>query len=149
MVAGLMQIEATTFPAPEPNQNILHKAYFVEQICLVLAIQIVLINLLSHVFTFVGNLLPASFLHMRSSSALAVLCATVALFLTETGRPQHLHRMGKILAGLTTLIAAARFWTPAQHAFSRTRQFLNGDQLSSQRVPSASLPLSLSCFWES
>jgi hypothetical protein len=82
-----MQIETTTFPAPEPNQNILHKAYFVEQICLLLAIQIVLINLLSHVFSLVGKLLPASFLHMRSSSALAVLCATVAMFLTETGRP--------------------------------------------------------------
>ncbi len=131
-----MQIEATTFPAPEPNQNLLHKAYFVEQICLVLAIQIVLINLLSHVFTFVGSLLPASYLHMRGSSALAVLCATVALFLTEAGRPQQLYRMGKILAGLTTLIAAARFWTPAQQAFAHLDRFLNGDQLSSQQVPS-------------
>jgi diguanylate cyclase (GGDEF)-like protein len=136
MVAGHMQIEATTFPVPEHNQNILHKAYFVEQICLVLAIQIVLINLLSRVFTFVGNLLPASFLHMRSSSALAVLCATVAMFLTETGRPQRLHRTGKILAGLTTLIAAARFWAPAQHAFSQLDKLLNGDPLSSQQIPS-------------
>jgi diguanylate cyclase (GGDEF)-like protein len=131
-----MQIETTTFPAPEPNQNILHKAYFVEQICLLLAIQIVLINLLSHVFSLVGKLLPASFLHMRSSSALAVLCATVAMFLTETGRPQHLHRLGRILAGVTTLIAAARFWTPSQQAFSKIDQFLNGDQLSSQQTPS-------------
>src|ERR1700758_1930108 len=131
-----MQIEATTFPAPEPNQNLLHKAYFIEQICLVLAIQIVLINLVSRIFTFVGNLLPASFLHMRSSSALAVLCATVAMFLTETGRPQHLHRIGKILAALTTLIAAARFWTPAQQAFSHLDKLLNGNQFPSSQVGS-------------
>src|SRR5579863_2328542 len=104
-----MEIEARTFPVPEPNQNLLHRAYFIEQICLVLAIQIVLINLLSHVFTIVGNLLPAVFLHMRSSSALAVLCATVALFLTEAGRSNPLQRIGRILAGLTMMIGVATF----------------------------------------
>ena len=57
-----MQIEATTFPVQEPNQNLLLRAYFMQQICLVLAIQIVLINLLSHVSTIVGHLLPAGLL---------------------------------------------------------------------------------------
>jgi diguanylate cyclase (GGDEF)-like protein len=131
-----MQIEATTFPVPEPNQNLLHKAYFIEQISLVLAIQIVLINLLGRVFPFVENLLPVSFLHMRSSSALAVLCATVAMFLTEVGRSYSLHRMGRILAGMTTLIAAARFWAPAQNAFSQLDKLLNENQFPSGQVPS-------------
>ena len=93
-----MQIESTTFPVPEPNQNLLHRTYFIEQICLVLAIQIVLINLLGRVFTFVDNLLPAGLLHMRGPSALAVLCATVAFFFLEAGRSRRLHRFGRALA---------------------------------------------------
>ena len=136
MVVERMEIEARTFPVPEPNQNLLHRAYFIEQICLVLAIQIVLINLLSHVFTIVSNLLPAGFLHMRSSSALAVLCATVALFLTEAGRSKPLQRIGRILAGLTMIVAAARFWTPAEQVFSQLDRLLDGNQFPSGQVPS-------------
>jgi diguanylate cyclase (GGDEF)-like protein len=135
MVAGRMQIEASTFPVIEPNQNLLHKAYFIEQISLVLAIQIVLINLLSRVFTLVENLLPAGLLHMRGSSALAVLCATLAMFLTEAGRSQRLQRVGRIFAGLTTLIAAATFWAPAVQAFSQFDKFLNVNQFPSKQVP--------------
>jgi diguanylate cyclase (GGDEF)-like protein len=134
MVAGRMQIESTTFPVLESNQNLLHKAYFIEQISLVLAIQIVLINLLSRVFTQVENLLPAGLLHMRSSSALAVLCATVAMFFTEAGRSQRLQRIGRILACLTTLIAAATFWAPALQGFSRFDRFLNGSQFPTGQV---------------
>ena len=70
-----MQIEATTFPVHEPNQNLLHRAYFAEQICLVLAIQIVLINLLSRIFGVLANLLPAGMQHMGIFSTLAVLSA--------------------------------------------------------------------------
>lgn len=135
MVAGRMQIEATTFPVLEPNQNLLHKAYFIEQISLVLAIQIVLINLLSRVLALVENLLPTGLLHMRGSSALAVLCATVAMFFTEAGRPQQLQRIGRILAAVTTLIAAATFWAPGLQAFAQFDKFLNGNQFSGKQVP--------------
>ena len=135
MVAERMEIEAKTFPVLEPNQNLLHRAYFIEQISLVLAIQIVLINLLSHVLIIFGNLLPASFLHMRSSSALAVLCATVAMFFTEAGRSKGVQRVGAILAGLTMMVAAATFWAPARHAFSQLDRFLNGNQSPSWQAP--------------
>jgi diguanylate cyclase (GGDEF)-like protein len=130
-----MQIEATTFPVQEPNQNLLHRAYFIEQICLVLAIQIVLINLLSRVFALVENLLPAGLLHMRGFSALAVLCATVAMLFTETGRSKLLQRIGKMLAGLTTLIAAGTFWAPALRAFSQLDRLLNGNHLPARQAP--------------
>ncbi|MGA8741648.1 MAG: GGDEF domain-containing protein [Terracidiphilus sp.] len=124
-----MQIEATTYPVQEPNQNLLHRAYFIEQICLVLAIQIVLINLLSHAFTAVDGLLPAGLLHMRVVSAVAILYATVALFFTEAGRSRKVQHIGNTLAGLTTLIAAATFWAPASQVFSRFDSALNGSPL--------------------
>src|ERR1700757_4080098 len=130
-----MQIEATTFPVLEPNQNLLNRAYFVEQICLILAIQIVLINLLSRTFIVVNNFLPHSLLHMHSISALAVLCATIAMFFMEAGRSRRLQRVGSILAALTSVIATAGFWVPSVHLFSHVDQFLNGNQIPARQSP--------------
>jgi diguanylate cyclase (GGDEF)-like protein len=124
-----MQIKATTFPAHEPNQNILNGAYFAEQICLVLAVQIVLINLLSRIFPVVNNLLPAEMLHMQVYSAVAVLSAAMALFFTEGGRHRKVHRSGKILAGLTTLTAAVTFGGPAARVLAHFDNFLDPSQM--------------------
>ncbi len=129
MIAGQMQIEDTTFPVHEPNQNVLHKAYFAEQICLVLAIQIVLINLFSRAFPIVNNLLPESLLHMRVFSALAVLFTTLALFFTEGRHNQRLYRAGKILAGVVTLTGAISFWTPAARVLAQFDHLLNGSEI--------------------
>ncbi len=131
-----MQIEATTFPVHEPNQNILHKAYFAEQICLVLAIQIVLINLLSRIFGVLANLLPAGMQHMGIFSTLAVLSATLALFFTEGKRHPRIYRAGKVLAGLTTLTAALSFWAPAANVFADFDLFLYRGQVSMSHGPS-------------
>jgi len=127
-----MPIESRAFPVDEPSQNLLHRAYFIEQICLVLAIQIVLINLLSQVVTFLSHLLPVGMLHMRTSSALAVLFATLALFCTESHRSMRVRRIGSAFAVFTTLVACTRFWPPALQALSRVDQFLDG----SQSIPS-------------
>ena len=125
-----MHIESRMFPVDGPNQNLLHKAYFIEQICLVLAVQIVLINLLSHFATFVSNLLPALMLHMRASSVLAVLCATLALFCTEPNRSPRIRRIGTISAVLTTLVACTKFWSPSFQAFARFDHFISGSQVA-------------------
>ena len=128
-----MHIESTTFPAHEPNQDLLHKTYFAEQICLAVAVQIVLINLLARVFTTLNILLPAGLLHMRVFSALAVLSATLALFFTEGRRYRRLYRAGEILAGLTTLTAALTFWVPASRVFGQIDHLLNrGEALQIQ-----------------
>lgn len=130
-----MQIESTTFPAHEPNQNLLYKAYFAEQICLVLAVQIVLINLLARAFAPVNKLLPEGMLHMGVFSALAVLCATLALFFTEGRRKRRLYRAGKILAGFTALTAAVTFLTPAALVLANIDHFLNRSQVPQTQGP--------------
>jgi diguanylate cyclase (GGDEF)-like protein len=124
-----MQIESRSFPVDEPSQNLLHKAYFIEQICLVLAVQIVIINLLSHFAAFVSNLLPTVMLHMRASSILAVLCATLALFLTEVNRSARHRRLGTVFAVLTTLVACTKFWSPSFQAFPSLNQFPGSPQV--------------------
>lgn len=131
-----MQIEATTFPAHEPNQNILHKAYFAEQICLVLVIQIVLINLFSRIFGVPANLLPAGMHDVGIFCSLPVLCATLALFFTEGRRHRRIYRAGKALAGVTTLTAALSFWAPVARLLADFDHFLNRGQVLQNRSPS-------------
>ena len=131
-----MQIQSRTFPVDEPNQDLLHKAYLIEQICLVLAAQVALINLLSHFAAFVSNLLPAVMLHMRASSLLAVFCAALALFCTEANRSARIHRIGTVFAVLTTLIACTKFWSQSFQAFARFDQFFDGPQLAAAAATS-------------
>lgn len=105
-----MQADSQTSAAGEPNQNVLHSAFFIEQICLVLVIQVVLINLLSFVFVPVNDLLPSVLLHMRVSSNCAAFCATLALFFSEEGRSAKLRRISQVFAGATVAVAGARVW---------------------------------------
>ena len=128
-----MQIESRALLVHEPNQNLLHKAYFIEQICLLLAVQFALINLLSHFLPIVDNLLPAVMLRMSVPSVFAVLFATLALFCTEANRSSRFQHIGKIFAALTTLIAATRLLPQSSQAFSRFDQILSRAQLAPSR----------------
>lgn len=105
-----MHVDSQTSAVGEPNQNILHSAFFIEQICLVVAIQVVLVNLLSFVFVPVYELLPSVLLHMRVSSAFAALCGTLALFFSEEGRSAKLRRIGQVSATATVAVAAVTLW---------------------------------------
>lgn len=91
----------------EPSHSLLHSVFFIEQICLIIAIQIAVINVLSSIFFRVESSLPAELLHMRPSSASAALCATLSLFLLESGKDGSLRNLGRFLAAITALIAAS------------------------------------------
>jgi diguanylate cyclase (GGDEF)-like protein len=95
----------------EPNHELLHSIFFIQQICLIVAIQIVIINLLSQFFTPFGHWLPAELLRMRVSSAGAGFCASLALFLLESNRRKHLHRAGQFLGATTVIIAGIASWS--------------------------------------
>jgi len=124
-----MQTRSRTFPVQEPDQNVLHRAYFAEQICLALAAQIVLINLLSHIFSGVDHLLPAAMLHMRISTALFVLSATLALFFTEARGNRNFYRVGKSLTVVSTIAAAMTFWPPVGHLVVQLDNIFSRDQI--------------------
>ena len=129
-----MQIEPKTFPAHEPDQNVLHKAYFAEQICLALVVQFALINLFSQVFPVVDRLLPAAMLHMRFSSVLFVLGATLALFLTEGKKHRKAYRAGKFLAGVSTISAMLALWAPIRHGLAQFDQFSSHGHVSQDDI---------------
>ncbi len=130
-----MQIGSNTFPVQEPDQNVLHRAYFAEQICLALAVQIVLINLLSHIFSGVDHLLPAVLLHMRISTALFVFFASLALFFTEARRNRGFYLVGKSLAAVSTIAAAMTFWTPVGHLLVQLDNLFSRGQISQGQGP--------------
>lgn len=90
----------------EPDQDFLHRAFFVEQVSLLLVFQVALFNLLSYVFAPISHFLPVSFHSTSITSALEAVCSTIALFLTEPNRSCQAQRIGKALAGLTTVFAA-------------------------------------------
>ncbi|HEY1579767.1 MAG TPA: GGDEF domain-containing protein [Terracidiphilus sp.] len=94
----------------ETNHDLLHSVFFIEQICLIVAVQIAFINLLTQIFTPFANWLPAGLLHMRTSSACAAFCASAALFLLESNRRKQLHLIGRLFAAATAIIAACAFW---------------------------------------
>ena len=132
-----MRTADRTFASSEPSQNIVHKAFLIEQICLLLAVQIVFINLLSHFSSPLNHLLPAALLHMRVSSAFAVLSAVLALFFTEAGRSRRFHLTAGILAALTALTGAASFWAQT----SQFDIFLDVSQFPQRQGPGHALSL--------
>jgi diguanylate cyclase (GGDEF)-like protein len=135
MFGRLMQTGSRTFPVQQPDQNVLHRAYFAEQICLALAIQIVLINLLSNIISGVDHLLPAAMLHMRISAALFMLSATLALFFTEARGDRTFYLVGKSLAVVSTIAAALTFWTPVGHLVVQLDNVFSRAQISQSQEP--------------
>ena len=113
-----MQSAFQPFHVREPNQDLQHSAFFIEVVCLVLAAQIIVVNLLSRVFAPVERLLPAGLLSMQVSSACAGLCAIAALFLTEASRSKQLHRLGRISSMGTAIVAFSALWMDSSHSGS-------------------------------
>ena len=138
-----MHSKLRAFDTYGPNQDLLHSAFFIEQICLLTAIQIVLINLLSRVLTPLDHLLPAGLLHMRMLSGLAGLSATVALLLSEGNRSKRLQRVGQILGMGTAVIAGVTLWSGISHDANPVRGQLLPGPGGSLAVPIAFLLLGM------
>ena len=138
-----MPIQSSTFTSGEPDQNLLHTIFFVEQVSLLLVIQFALANLLFCVFKPVGHLLPSSFLGMSIGSVLAVMCSAMGLFFMEIKHPWRIKLLGKPLAGLSSLIAVASGLATASAQWPALRLVLYRHPLL-QRFPSE--PASAICF---
>ena len=85
--------------------ELLHKAFLIEQVSLLLASQIALISLLAEILARFGASLHTTWLHMHAGSASAMLCASLAIFLSENVRSAQKQQLSRILA--SSLIALA------------------------------------------
>lgn len=111
-----MPFEARSFTPEDSRQDALQKAFLIEQICLVVVLQIALINLFSQIIKPLYLLLPAWLLHMRAGSAGAALAATLSLFCIESNRSRGTQYWGKVLAGLTAATGAAVLVFEVRHS---------------------------------
>ena len=138
-----MPIKSSTLTSVEPDQNLLHTAYFVEQVSLLLVIQIATINLLCGLFAPVAHLLPASLTSMSVASALAAQTSTIALFLSEPSRSLRNQSFGKAFAGFTTFVALISLWASVSSRVPALQRLLHDHDFASQH---SSEIASAACF---
>lgn len=104
-----MRFEPRLLKSDVSRQDILQTAFLIEQVCLVVALQIAVINLFSQVVKPLDFLLPSWLLHMSVPSGVAALAATLALFFSESNRSRSTRNWGKLLALLTAVLGAGTF----------------------------------------
>lgn len=99
----------------EPTPDLLHRLFFVRQVCLALIIQIAVAALAARVFPSLGRILPASLAGMHVSFALAALFAALSLSLSDVDRSPRWDRWSRPLGFLTAITAVGSFFeiTPA------------------------------------
>jgi len=99
----------------EPNHELRHGVFFIEQICLIISIQIAALNVLALLIAPIDQFLPSPLLHMRPLSASAALCASLALFLLEGERTKRLRYTGQLFGAITACLGTAALWLGASN----------------------------------
>lgn len=112
-----MRARIQMFLPDQTNPRHQRALFVADQICLFVVVQVALINLLWRAFPNVDRMLPAGLLHMRATSAVAALCAALALFFAEAMLPEQMTRLSRSLAVITVLIAVLQLLAPAPGPF--------------------------------
>jgi len=107
-----MHYSAKSVNPNQPDPNLLHRVFFIQQVCLALVIQIAVVALCAHPFAPLSRLLPASMTEMHSSFALAVLFSALSLFLSDLDRSARWQRLSRVFAVLAAVSAAGSFFEP-------------------------------------
>jgi diguanylate cyclase (GGDEF)-like protein len=108
-----MHYSAKSVNPNQPDPNLLHRVFFIQQVCLALVIQIAVVALCAHPFAPLGQLLPASMTEMHPSFALAALFSALSLFLSDLDRSTRWQRLSRVFAILTAGAAVGSFFDPA------------------------------------
>jgi diguanylate cyclase (GGDEF)-like protein len=97
----------------QPDPNLLHRVFFIQQVCLALVIQIAVVALCAHPFAPLGQLLPSSMTEMPASFALAALFSALSLFLSDLDRSARWQRLSRVFAVLTAASVVGSFFDRA------------------------------------
>lgn len=111
-----MRLSNTSVSPSEPDPDLLHRLFFVRQVCLALNVQLAVVALVVRPFPSLKQLLPTSLTEMHISFALAILCASLSLFFSEVDRSTRWQGISRILGILTAATAVGSFFEPAQGA---------------------------------
>lgn len=93
-----------------PDPALLHRLFFLRQVCLALIIQIAAAALAVHLFPALGKLLPAGLAEVHISFSLAALFSTLSLLLSETDRSALWAAWGRLFSFVAVLVTVASFF---------------------------------------
>ncbi len=97
----------------QPDPNLLHRLFFVRQVCLALVVQLAVLALCTRPFPAIGSALPTSLTEMHASFALAALFSALSLFLSDADRLTRWERLTRAFGILSALAAFSSFFEHA------------------------------------
>jgi diguanylate cyclase (GGDEF)-like protein len=100
--------QVTSARASHPDPELLHRVFFVRQVCLALAIQIVVLALAARLFP-AAHLLPSPLGQIQVSFALSILFSVAAVILSDSDLPAPLCGFSGVFTVLAGAAAVASF----------------------------------------
>lgn len=97
----------------QPHPDLLHRLFFVRQVCLALVVQLAAASLCAQPFPILSRALPAGLTDMHVSFALAALFSALSLFLSDADRSSRWDRLSRLLVFFFTLTAIASLFEPS------------------------------------
>lgn len=140
----VMRADAEVRPPGQIDPKFLHRLFYVDHLCLFGAAIIAVVNVFPGIFIQIQELLPASWLDMRTSCAAMTICAAVSLLLCEETQAKHWQRAGRAFAMLTLTVATVSFLAGTSRLPAAAIRILDGDQVS---LHVGSLAFSAAAFW--
>ena len=101
----------------QPDPGLLHRLFFVRQVCLALVVQLAAIALCARPFPILGRTLPQSLTEMHVSFALAALFSALSFFLSDADRVSRWDRLTRVFAILAAATAVASFFELSPASF--------------------------------
>ena len=107
-----MRDRTTSVSPSQPDPNLLHRLYFIQQACLALVVQFAVVALCARPFSAIGASLPEGLIQMHVSFALGALFAALSLFLADLDAASRWRPLSRIFVILTAITTAASFFRP-------------------------------------
>jgi diguanylate cyclase (GGDEF)-like protein len=125
-----MRARREVLPPDQVDPKFLHRIFYVDHFCLLAAAIVAVVNLFPGIFVQMQELLPATWLDMRTSSALTVLFASTSLFLAGESGHKLWQRAGRVFGMLTFALAGTSFLAGFSGLPSAMVQILDRNQVS-------------------
>ncbi len=94
----------------QPDPELLHRMFFVRQVCLALVIQVAIAALATRLLPSLRHFLPESLSQVHISFACAALLSTLSLLLSDVDRSVRWSLWSRLLAALAAIVVVSSFF---------------------------------------
>lgn len=103
----------SSVPLDQPDARLLHKLFFVQQVCLVLVVQIAIVAICARAYPPLATYLPAALVGMGPFAAVSALLCALGLIFSESEKSQRARNFSRFCILLSATVSALAF---VQHA---------------------------------